>query len=89
MYYAYVAQSIAQNDKFYKGHTEDLHARLKEHNRGTTKSIKHLIPVRIIYYEGFDSLAKSIETEKYWKTAAGRRYLRSKLSNGPVVQWIE
>ncbi len=89
MYFTYLAQSISNPEKYYKGHTDDLKKRLMQHNQGMTKSIKHLIPLRIIYYESFETREIAIKSEKYWKTAAGRRYLQSQLKNGPVVQWIE
>ena len=42
-FYAYVIYSDAYN-RYYKGHCENLIARLKEHNSGKTKSIKAYIP---------------------------------------------
>jgi putative endonuclease len=89
MFFTYVAQSIAKPEYLYKGHCQDLHMRLKQHNSGQTRSNRPYLPFRIIYYEAFDTLEKAIQNEKYWKTAAGRRYLQSKINNGPVVQWIE
>jgi putative endonuclease len=89
MYFAYVAQSINKPTYFYKGHCEDMRIRLQQHNCGQTKSNRPYIPLRIIYYESFETLEASISCEKYWKTAAGRRYLQRILITGPVVQWIE
>ena len=89
MFYTYVLQSISQPQYLYKGHCENLISRLKEHNALKTKSNKHFAPFRIIYYESFHSRLDAIKNEKYWKTAAGRRYLHKILTNGPVVQWIE
>ncbi len=89
MFYTYVAQSIGSTEFLYKGHCENLVKRLKQHNAGQTKSIKHKVPFRIIYYEASQTREEAITKEKYWKTAAGRRYLQRILNNGPVVQWIE
>jgi putative endonuclease len=89
MFYTYVLQSIGNLTYTYKGFCKNLHQRLKEHNTGKTKSNKHYAPFRIIYYESFDTIAGALKNEKYWKTAAGRRYLQKILINGPVVQWIE
>lgn len=79
MFYTYVIKSI-HNDYYYKGHCEDLEKRLKEHNSGTTKSIKPFIPFRIVYYETFETRSEAVQREKYFKTAAGRKYLKNKLS---------
>ncbi len=79
MFYAYVAQSISDPGYLYKGHCEHLDKRLKEHNSGQTKSNKHKAPFKIIYFEATETRIAAIEKEKYWKTAAGRRFLQSKL----------
>jgi putative endonuclease len=78
MFYAYVIKSDVAN-LLYKGHCEDLEKRLKEHNSGQTKSIKNFIPFRVVYYENFSTREEAIEREKYFKSAAGRRYLKTKL----------
>jgi putative endonuclease len=74
--FAYVLRSI--NFQFvYKGHCEDLDVRLKQHNSGMTKSIRKYAPFEIAYFE--ETLDESIKREKYFKPAAGRRFLQSKL----------
>lgn len=89
MYYAYVAQSKKEASYLYKGHCENLQVRLQQHNAGQTKSNRPFIPLRIIYYEAFVTVEDAIKCEKYWKTAAGRKYIKRVLITGPVVQWIE
>jgi len=78
VFYAYVIYSN-KFDLYYKGHCSNLENRLKEHNSGKTKSIKAFIPFRIVYYEEFQTREKAIAREKYFKTAAGRRFLKTKL----------
>ena len=79
MYYCYVLQSISKTEYFYKGFCKDLNIRLKEHNSGKTKSNKAYLPFKIVYFETFSNIEDALKTEKYWKTAAGRRYLRNKI----------
>jgi len=78
MFYAYVIKSN-ESDFFYKGHCENLEKRLKEHNAGFTKSIKNFIPFHVVYFETFFTRNDAIKREKYFKTVAGRRYLKDKL----------
>ena len=54
MFYVYVLKS-RKKEYYYIGSTADLKTRLKEHNFGKTKSIKHLIPFDLIYYEAYTS----------------------------------
>ncbi len=78
-FFAYVIKSI-DHDFFYKGHCENIEERLKQHNSGTTKSIKKYIPFQLVYFEIFPTRDEAIEREKYFKSAAGRRFIKSKLS---------
>jgi putative endonuclease len=78
MYYAYVLKS-ADHSYYYKGHCQDLQKRLIQHNSGITASIKPFIPFVIIYYEIFSTEIEAVNREKYFKSAAGRRYLKNKI----------
>ncbi|ADY53683.1 Excinuclease ABC C subunit domain protein [Pseudopedobacter saltans DSM 12145] len=79
MYYAYVIKS-EKCDYLYKGHCRDLELRLRQHNSGQTKSIIPYIPFKLIYYEEFECVEDAMIREKYFKSSAGRRYLKSRLS---------
>lgn len=83
MFYAYVAKSL-KHDYYYKGHCADLEKRLKQHNSGMTQSIRNYIPLTIVYFEEFATLEEAIKREKYFKTAAGRKFLKTKLNTGLV-----
>ena len=80
MFYAHVLKSI-QHAYFYKGHCQDLQKRLQQHNSGLTESIKYYVPFELVYYEVFESEQEAIGREKYFKTAAGRRFLKKKMHN--------
>jgi len=82
-FYTYVLFSKSHN-RFYKGHCKNLVLRLKEHNSGKTKSIKAFRPWKLVYHEEFETRGEAVEREKYFKTAAGRRFLKNKiiLDNG-------
>jgi len=48
----YVLES-ERDGSFYKGFTQDLAVRLKQHNAGKTKSTRAKIPWRVVYPEIF------------------------------------
>jgi len=79
MYFAYVLKSLNHN-YFYKGHCHNLELRLTQHNSGMTKSIRPFIPFELVYFEEFEFEKDAILREKYFKTAAGRRYLKKKMA---------
>jgi len=78
MYYAYVIKSLNVNC-FYKGHCKDLKKRIDQHNSGMTESIKMYAPFKLVYSEDFETMEEAIKREKYFKTAAGRRFLKLKI----------
>ena len=78
MYYTYVIKSN-KFDFYYKGHCENLKKRLSQHNSGMTVSIKQYIPFEIVYFEKFETREEAVRREKYFKSAAGRRFLKNKL----------
>ncbi|MEQ9262441.1 MAG: GIY-YIG nuclease family protein, partial [Owenweeksia sp.] len=58
-FHSYILKSIATGN-FYKGHTEDIRKRLKQHNSGKTKSTKNGIPWQLVYYETFSTRNEAI-----------------------------
>lgn len=74
-FYAYVIKSIG-HDYVYKGHCENLDVRLSQHNAGMTASIKKYVPFKVVYSEQFETREEAINRETYFKSAAGRRFLR-------------
>ncbi|MEO5946761.1 MAG: GIY-YIG nuclease family protein, partial [Chitinophagaceae bacterium] len=75
MYFAYVLKSI-KHDYYYKGHCKDLEKRIQQHNSGMTESIRPYIPFKLAYFEKFEIESDAVAREKYFKSSAGRRYLK-------------
>jgi putative endonuclease len=67
MHYTYLIKS-KKDSSVYIGYSADLKNRIKEHNSGKTKSIKHKIPYELVYYEGYknktDAKKREIELKK-------------------------
>ena len=77
MFFAYVLKSL-DHDFYYKGHCENLDERLTQHNSGMTESIRPYIPFKLVYKEEFTTREEAIKRERYFKSAAGRRFLKKK-----------
>jgi len=45
-----------------------------------TESIKKHAPFELVYFEPFETREKARAREKYFKSAAGRRFLKSKIT---------
>jgi putative endonuclease len=88
MFYAYVLESLIDPKYHYKGSCQDMTLRLQQHNGGKTKSNKAFAPFKVLHHEVFETRLEAVAREKYWKTAAGRRYLQRLIATGCAVQWI-
>ena len=79
MYIVYVLQDEA--GKFYKGMTNDLKRRLREHRSGQTITTARMRNLSLAYKEEFNSFDEAKERELYFKSAAGRRFLKKVIKN--------
>jgi putative endonuclease len=61
-YYVYVIQSLKDNTR-YIGFTSDIEKRIKDHNQGKTRSIKHKTPFDLVYKEEFESKTEALKRE--------------------------
>ena len=77
MYTVYVLKNA--QGKLYKGMTNDFERRLKEHRSGHTITTSRMGELEVVYKELFQTFEEAHAREKYFKTAAGRKFLRSKI----------
>ncbi len=63
--------------RIYVGFTQDLENRIKEHNRGKTKSTKGYRPWRLLYHEQVETRIMARNREKYLKSGCGKEFLKN------------
>ena len=83
MYYVYILESEIDN-RLYKGLTNNLERRIYEHNIGKTKSTKGYRPWKLVYCEKFQDKEEARKRELYFKTGAGREYIKNIRSSSSV-----
>ena len=74
-YFVYVLRS-RKDGKRYIGMTNDVARRLLQHNAGKVVSTKSRRPFVIEKIEEFLNIISARNRERYFKTAAGRRFLK-------------
>lgn len=79
MHYVYLL--LLSDNTIYKGRTDDLKRRVKEHKLGKVNSTRHKKPVKLIHYECYLLKSDAIRREKFLKTTEGRRLLRQQLKD--------
>ena len=75
----YILQSLAQEERFYTGITDDLDARLLRHNAGAVTHTSKFRPWRIKTYVAFADDARAIAFESYLKSGSGRAFAKARL----------
>jgi len=78
-YFIYILKSLIR-DITYVGCTNDLNRRLDEHNSGKSKFTSKYKPWQIIYSEETTSQKEALKLEKYYKSSAGRKKIKTILS---------
>jgi len=76
-YYFYILE--CSNGKRYYGHTNDLIKRFIRHSRGQVKSTKNIRPVKLVYYEEFDTKPQAYKREIQFKNGKTRKETIEKL----------
>ena len=76
-FYTYVLQCA--DGRLYIGYTQDLRARMREHQSGHVPTTRIRLPVTLVYYEACLDEAAAVAREKQLKTGFGRAYLKRRL----------
>ncbi|MFA6520503.1 MAG: GIY-YIG nuclease family protein [Candidatus Paceibacterota bacterium] len=77
MFITYVLKD--KKGKLYKGMTNNLVRRLAEHFSGHTITTSKMIGLQLVYKEEYDTFEEARKRELYFKSAAGRRFLKLKM----------
>ncbi|MBI2025292.1 GIY-YIG nuclease family protein [Candidatus Kaiserbacteria bacterium] len=81
MYYVYILLSKKDN-KLYTGYTENLKRRFAEHTEGRVRATRYRKPLRLVYYEAYESQADAKTREWNLKNSQGARTaLKRRLGN--------
>jgi len=75
MYYVYILKS-KKTGELYKGFTNDLKRRIKEHNCGHSKFTGNNGPWELMYYEAFNNKQDAQKEEMFLKTGKGRERIK-------------
>jgi putative endonuclease len=80
MYTVYILQDETRS--LYKGMTNDISRRLAEHKRGKTITTRKMNNLKLIYKEEYNNFKDARKRELYFKTAAGRKFIKNNFLAG-------
>ncbi len=69
----------SEDQRYYVGISRNVNRRLAEHNQGTVRSTKPFVPWELVYQENHATMELARLREKYFKSAAGRRWRKKHL----------
>ncbi len=72
------------NGSFYKGQTNDIHRRLKDHEKGGVSWTAKNLPVELVHWEVFNTREEAVKREDYLKSGRGREWFKKQLDLGKV-----
>ena len=73
MYYLYILE--LNNGMYYKGQTDDINKRLKEHLTGNVQTTANKLPFKLVHVEICHSRQQARQLEKYFKSGYGREII--------------
>lgn len=75
MFYVYIVKSL-KTGIYYKGLTNNLDKRLKQHLSGKSPSTRHRLPLKLIHVEICETRQRARIIEKFFKSGYGREIIK-------------
>lgn len=76
MHYVYLIESANDRNRHYVGQTDDLKARIIEHNSGKSMYTSRFGPWQLVCYLGFAEGSRALDFERYLKSGSGKTFLK-------------
>ena len=87
-YYVYILQSL-KDFSFYIGQCDDLDKRMSKHFDGMSKYTSGKRPLRLVYFEVYDSRTEALKREKEIKNKKSRKYIEALIANWKIFRVVE
>jgi len=81
--YVYILKS-EKNGRYYIGSTNNLERRIIEHNSGKTKSLKYILPIKLVFKKEYKTLIDAHRMELYLKKLKNRGILDRIIREGDI-----
>ena len=78
-YYVYILETAGAGNKHYVGFTENLRARLENHNAGLTPHTAKFRPWRLKTVVAFTDKMRALDFERHLKSASCRALAKKRL----------
>jgi len=72
------------NGRFYVGSTDDIERRLAEHQGGSEKATRDILPVRLVLFQACDTLLRARQVEYRVKKLKSRVIIERMIADGHI-----
>lgn len=86
MHYIYILRSVKYPKRLYIGLSQDVAARLIEHNKGKSQYTKKYVPWEIEMYIAFKHKIVAESFERYLKSGSGYAFMKKRML--PIVSEV-
>jgi putative endonuclease len=76
--------ALCANGRYYVGSSINVAQRLKEHNSGKTKSLTHVLPVKLVFSQEFDDEPTARRAEYVLKQKKSRVIIERIIQEGKI-----
>ncbi len=78
----FVYALLSEKDgRIYVGMTQDIDRRILQHNSGKSKSTKHYVPWKLLYFEVVNTREEARSREIFLKSGVGKEFLKDFRNN--------
>ena len=84
MFFIYILKSL-KTKEFYKGLTNSIERRLKQHFTGKVLFTKNKLPLKLIHVEICSNRNRARIMEKFFKSGYGREIIKE--IDGAMLEW--
>jgi len=87
-FYVYILQSL-KDFSFYVGQCDDLDRRMSKHFDGMSKYTSGKRPLRLVYFEVYESRTAALKREKEIKNKKSKKYIEFLIISWRVDRMVE
>ena len=72
-------------DRYYIGSTSDISRRIEEHSKGYCEATKFLRPIKLVFFQEYDSLSDARRIEYKLKNLKSRKIIETIIESGKIL----
>ncbi len=72
------------NGRYYIGSTKDKENRLAEHNAGKVRSTRHILPIKLVFFQQYSNIIEARRVEYWLKKQKSKELIEKIIKDGKI-----